>query len=217
MLPPPPLLHPHSHPHPHPAGFLVDFISFPVISGFTSAAAITIGFGQVKHLFGLNGIRRPFIQCVHDTFSKLGDTHPPDLILGIASIVILVGLKMLKTHYGEGTTWKHKTIWLLSTARNAVVVILAGIFAYGIVENNQLAPCDKGDFKRECLTIILDLPSGMPNIAAPSLKKEYFSVRFWGRGESNGHVWRAGPCTGRTTATYGQKSPVCAVVSQPPL
>lgn len=29
-------------------GFLIDYIPLPVISGFTSAAAITIGFGQVK-------------------------------------------------------------------------------------------------------------------------------------------------------------------------
>lgn len=29
-------------------GILLDFISCPVIKGFTSAAAITIGFGQVK-------------------------------------------------------------------------------------------------------------------------------------------------------------------------
>lgn len=29
-------------------GFVIDFIPFPVISGFTSAAAITIALGQVK-------------------------------------------------------------------------------------------------------------------------------------------------------------------------
>jgi len=29
-------------------GFLVDFISYPVINSFTTAAAITIAFGQVK-------------------------------------------------------------------------------------------------------------------------------------------------------------------------
>lgn len=29
-------------------GFLLNFISFPVIKGFTCAAAVTIGFGQVK-------------------------------------------------------------------------------------------------------------------------------------------------------------------------
>lgn len=30
------------------AGFLLDFVSCPVIKGFTSAASITIGFNQVK-------------------------------------------------------------------------------------------------------------------------------------------------------------------------
>ena len=35
-------------------GFLVDFLSKPVISGFTSAAALIIGFNQFKHLFGVD-------------------------------------------------------------------------------------------------------------------------------------------------------------------
>ena len=38
-------------------GFLVNFISHPVISGFTSAAAITIGISQLTHLLG--GISSP--------------------------------------------------------------------------------------------------------------------------------------------------------------
>ena len=33
-------------------GFLIDFISVPVIAGFTSAAAITIASGQIKGLLG---------------------------------------------------------------------------------------------------------------------------------------------------------------------
>ena len=34
-------------------GFLVNFLSHPVISGFTSAAALIIGFSQLKHLLGI--------------------------------------------------------------------------------------------------------------------------------------------------------------------
>jgi MFS superfamily sulfate permease-like transporter len=30
------------------SGFLVEFISYPVINSFTTAAAITIAFGQIK-------------------------------------------------------------------------------------------------------------------------------------------------------------------------
>uniref|UniRef100_A0A8K9UQZ0 Solute carrier family 26 member 11 n=1 Tax=Oncorhynchus mykiss TaxID=8022 RepID=A0A8K9UQZ0_ONCMY len=41
-------------------GFLLDFISFPVIKGFTCAAAVTIGFGQVKNVLGLKDIPHEF-------------------------------------------------------------------------------------------------------------------------------------------------------------
>jgi len=34
-------------------GFLVNFLSHPVISGFTSAAALIIGLSQLKHLLGV--------------------------------------------------------------------------------------------------------------------------------------------------------------------
>jgi MFS superfamily sulfate permease-like transporter len=48
------------------AGFLIDFISLPVIAGFTSAAAITIATGQVKSLLGItvaNGKDLFFVTC----------------------------------------------------------------------------------------------------------------------------------------------------------
>ncbi len=35
------------------AGFLIDFISVPVIAGFTSAAVLTIASGQVRSLLGI--------------------------------------------------------------------------------------------------------------------------------------------------------------------
>ena len=35
-------------------GFLVNFLSHPVLAGFTSAAAIVIGFSQLKHLLGVD-------------------------------------------------------------------------------------------------------------------------------------------------------------------
>ena len=35
-------------------GFLVNFLSQPVVSGFTSAAALIIGLGQLKHLLAVD-------------------------------------------------------------------------------------------------------------------------------------------------------------------
>ena len=45
-------------------GFLVNFLSKPVISGFTSAAAIIIGLNQIKHLTGAEITRSNKIQEV---------------------------------------------------------------------------------------------------------------------------------------------------------
>ena len=70
----------------------MDFIPVPVISGFTSAAAITIAFGQIKvcitrflhttfivhlllqSLLGIHHIRRPFVEEVGDIFHHIKET-----------------------------------------------------------------------------------------------------------------------------------------------
>ncbi|NLA37494.1 MAG: sulfate permease [Actinobacteria bacterium] len=72
-------------------GFLVNFLSHPVISGFTSAAAITIGLSQVKDLLGLD-IGRPegVIETLKALAGDLGATNGWTLGIGIASIVALV-------------------------------------------------------------------------------------------------------------------------------
>uniref|UniRef100_A0A8K9VDK2 Solute carrier family 26 member 11 n=1 Tax=Oncorhynchus mykiss TaxID=8022 RepID=A0A8K9VDK2_ONCMY len=60
-------------------GFLLDFISFPVIKGFTCAAAVTIGFGQVKNVLGLKDIPHEFFLQVYYTFYRIPETRAPPL------------------------------------------------------------------------------------------------------------------------------------------
>ena len=113
-------------------GFLVRFISLPGISGFVSAAAITIVFGQVKSLLGLKHIPREFIPNVTDTFKRIKETNPWDLLLGSCCIVLLVILKKVNAiEWDEGepvTTLQQlsrKILWFVSTARNALVLLLS--------------------------------------------------------------------------------------------
>lgn len=42
-------------------GFVVDYIGFTVLNGFTTAAAVTIGMSQVKYIFGLKDVRSDFV------------------------------------------------------------------------------------------------------------------------------------------------------------
>ena len=72
-------------------GFLVNFISHPVLVGFTSAAAIVIAFSQLKHLFGISVERGEYpFQLISNTLAQIGQSNPATLAIGLASCGLLV-------------------------------------------------------------------------------------------------------------------------------
>ncbi|MBS18098.1 MAG: sodium-independent anion transporter [Crocinitomicaceae bacterium] len=76
-------------------GFLVQFLSRPVISGFTSAAAILIGLNQLPHLAGVACERSNQVHVVlGHIMEAAASTHGLTLGVGIGAIGILTGLKV---------------------------------------------------------------------------------------------------------------------------
>ncbi|XP_026160083.1 sodium-independent sulfate anion transporter [Mastacembelus armatus] len=116
-------------------GFLLDFISFPVIKGFTCAAAVTIGFGQVKNILGLKGIPHEFSLAVYYTFYKIPEARIGDVVLGLLCLGVLVMLLFMKATLGSDDSPPYsrvarKLVWAVATTRNALVVMAAAIVAY---------------------------------------------------------------------------------------
>ncbi|CAL1601895.1 unnamed protein product [Knipowitschia caucasica] len=116
-------------------GFLLDFISYPVIKGFTCAAAITIGFSQVKNILGLRGVPSQFVLEVYYTFAKLPEARVGDVVLGLLCLTVLLTLTFMKRTLPEDeapaiTTAARKLIWTVSTMRNALVVLGASFVAF---------------------------------------------------------------------------------------
>jgi sulfate permease, SulP family len=71
-------------------GFLVNFLSRPVISGFTSAAAIIIGMSQLKHLLGTEIERSNQIHILlQNAWPTLENTNFITLAIGLSAIVII--------------------------------------------------------------------------------------------------------------------------------
>lgn len=81
-------------------GFLVNFLSHPVITGFTSAAAIIIAFSQLQHLLG---IPLPQTNQIHEIVSlairEIEAVNIPTLLLGGASIACILLLKKWKKNF----------------------------------------------------------------------------------------------------------------------
>ncbi|OGT88595.1 MAG: DNA repair protein [Gammaproteobacteria bacterium RIFOXYA12_FULL_61_12] len=75
-------------------GVIVNFLSHPVIVGFTNAAAIIIGLSQVSKLFGVPmGRSEHFINDIIGVFKQVGHTHLPTLAMGILAIALMWGVK----------------------------------------------------------------------------------------------------------------------------
>ncbi|CAJ1053760.1 sodium-independent sulfate anion transporter isoform X1 [Xyrichtys novacula] len=118
-------------------GFLLDFISFPVIKGFTCAAAITIGFGQVKNILGLTGVPQEFFLQVYYTFKKIPEARTGDVVLGLLCLGVLIMLMLMKTNLTSSdpddstcSTVARKLVWTVATMRNALVVVAASCVAF---------------------------------------------------------------------------------------
>ncbi|KAM9313656.1 sodium-independent sulfate anion transporter isoform 1-T1 [Pholidichthys leucotaenia] len=116
-------------------GFLLDFISFPVIKGFTCAAAVTISFGQVKNILGIHDVPQQFFLEVYYTFYKIPEARIGDVILGLLCLSLLLMLMWMKANLGsdEVSTCSRvarKLVWAVSTMRNALVVVAASLIAF---------------------------------------------------------------------------------------
>jgi SulP family sulfate permease len=81
-------------------GFLVNFLSAPVISGYTSAAALIIAFSQLKHLLGIKIPNSNFVhEVIYNAAINIGSANLITITIGIAGIVLLLALKSIKKHY----------------------------------------------------------------------------------------------------------------------
>merc|ERR1719195_368836 len=82
-------------------GFLIDFISVPVIAGFTSAAAITIASSQVKSLLGLTILEKSHLHHLGiipswvEVFTNIKTCRWQDATLGLVSCAVLLSLRAL--------------------------------------------------------------------------------------------------------------------------
>lgn len=117
-------------------GFIVRFIPIPVISGFTSSAAIIIGCGQLPSILGMEGMPKNLVPRLHKTFSNIVKTNYLDVILGIACVVLLEFLRRVNRmpvlYKREASTSKRimkKIVWFVSVGRNAVIVFFTTFLA----------------------------------------------------------------------------------------
>ena len=85
-------------------GFLANFLSHPVISGFISASGILIAASQLKTLMGVSAEGHNFLDLSLSLMSQLGQVHVLTLAIGAVTVAFLFwvrsGLKPLLQRLG---------------------------------------------------------------------------------------------------------------------
>lgn len=126
-------------------GFLVNFLSHPVISGFTSAAALIIGLSQLKHLIGVDIPRSHHIfEILGHAFQQLDQINWPTVAIGIGGILLIKGAKRINRSIPGP---------LLAVAFGILIVYGLGLTGFGV-------------------KIVGTIPDGLPAFSLPIFEIE---------------------------------------------
>ncbi|KAI0506472.1 sulfate permease [Xylaria bambusicola] len=107
-------------------GFLLDYISIPILIGFISATALTIGFGQVGGLVGLDNTPSTVFAIIGDVLRRLPKWDGPTSGVGFGTVVILYLLEKVGKKWGK----KHFVIQYISSSRAIIVLIIFTLISY---------------------------------------------------------------------------------------
>ena len=78
-------------------GAVINFLSHPVIVGFTNAAAIIIALSQINKMLGVPiGRSEHFLLDVWVMLQQIGEVHVPSLAMGVAALLLIVLLRRIR-------------------------------------------------------------------------------------------------------------------------
>ncbi|TVZ56103.1 SulP family sulfate permease [Lutibacter sp. Hel_I_33_5] len=126
-------------------GFIVNFLSKPVITGFTSAVALIIGLNQFKNLLGVDFIQSDQIQILlEDIWSNILSFNNHTTLIGIGAILIIIIFRKINKNIP-----------------NALIVVIISILVMRYFGKNFID-----------VSIVKEIPSGLPKFDIPNFEFE---------------------------------------------
>jgi SulP family sulfate permease len=146
-------------------GFVVNFLSRPVQSGYTSAVGLIIGLSQFKHLIGVSIPRTQSTpELVQLLVTHLPDSNTTVLLISVISVAILLYFKFyLKKQLVKFNLPDYIIAPL--TKLGPLVAVIIGIL---IVATNRLDTA-------YAVSIVGEIPAGLPAFGVPMLDNNMIS------------------------------------------
>ena len=125
-------------------GFVADFLGKPILVGYLNGVAISIFLGQIGKVFGFSMHSRGIVPRLIELAGKLPHTHLPTLIIGLASLAVILAGK----HW-----WPRAPVPLLA-------MVAAGAVVYGL------------NLEAGGVSVVGLLPGGLPDLTFPVFDSE---------------------------------------------
>jgi len=136
-------------------GFLANFLSHPVISGFISASGLLIAASQMKTIMGVTSDSQNFIDLMFDLLSQIPNTHTLTFTIGLITIIFLawsrVGLKRALLTFGL----KAKSADIITKSAPVAVIAFTALLTWVFQWQDQ------------GLKIVGTIPQGLPPLSVP--------------------------------------------------
>jgi len=138
-------------------GFLANFLSHPVVSGFITASGIIIAVSQLRHVFGIDAQGHTLPVLMRTLGANIENLHLPTLSVGAVAIAFLLAarhlLQPLLSRLGVSAAFAA----LISRASPALAVV-GGIAAVRLL-----------DLDTRGVAIVGSIPTGLPAFTVPEL------------------------------------------------
>ncbi len=134
-------------------GFIANFLSHPVISGFISGAAVLIAVSQLHYLLGVSADGLTLPQVLPALYAQLAATHRPTLLLGGLSLVLLVLLRNMHL-------LRVPAAWALRVKQLSALLVMFVAMSTGALLELEVYG----------VKVVGQVPVGLPTIGLPTLQ-----------------------------------------------
>ena len=147
-------------------GFITNFLSHPVISGFITASGLIIAASQLKHILGINGDGSNLITILSSILKNISEISIVTLFIGILSLFILYWSKKRFKSFLKNSNVNEFLSDLISRTGPIIAVIVSTFFVwiFGLGDN--------------AVSIVGHIPKGLPEIKFPEITLNSFFEIF---------------------------------------
>lgn len=148
-------------------GFLTNFISFPVITGFISASALIIASSQFDTVLGISLSSGYFFDTLGSAFIQISNIQLLPLLFTAILVVFLYSVPKLLRHLVLSIS--HNT--LLADSLSKITPVLAMLISSSIVYAFDLTAYG--------IQVVGNIPSGLPSLNLPNWQTLSFDQQDW--------------------------------------